>query len=218
MGSSSASTGVLSLFLLLSLSSLFVGAAARPCKTLFIAYTFSSDNSVDGYAGTSIEVSQISATGDQGPSRFLAIYRLIPLRYYLRNPSYSSSAAAATEPLATDIRLPVGIDRPSLPRHVLDSEPSFGISSLRERARDILVVVAGLLFGVGCAALTSASVYLAWYLINSRYELASADGYDYVDDDDSVDDMESPKKMGYVGLPALSATPVAPLKEGFEGN
>ncbi|MQM07324.1 hypothetical protein Taro_040166 [Colocasia esculenta] len=187
------------------------GAAARPCKTLFVSYIFSSDAS----EGAALEVSQISAAGDQTPPRFFAIYRMIPLRFY-RHRSYSISSAAATEPLAATLRLPAGIERPSLPRPIVRAEPSFGVSSLRERARDILVVVAGLLFGVGCAAVTSAAVYLAWYLVNNRYEVCGSEGYEYIDDED--DAVKSPKKMGYSDLPAMPASPVSPLKEGSGGN
>ncbi|XP_078440693.1 uncharacterized protein LOC144710728 [Wolffia australiana] len=182
MATSSSSSGIVFLFAIAVLSSFFVsGASARPCKTLFITYAF--DNSGDEYASASIEVTQISGLYDHRPSRFMAVYRLIPLRSY------------------------------ALPRRSIDSDQYFGISSLRERARDILAVVAGLLFGVGCAALTSASVYLAWYLIYSRYETQRIDGYDYLDEDERLDAMESPKKMGYVGIPASPASPVAPLKE-----
>uniref|UniRef100_A0A452XCJ4 Uncharacterized protein n=1 Tax=Aegilops tauschii subsp. strangulata TaxID=200361 RepID=A0A452XCJ4_AEGTS len=40
-------------------------------------------------------------------------------------------------------------------------------SSFQERAKDILVVVSGLLFGFGCGALTAASMYLVWSLVAS---------------------------------------------------
>lgn len=199
------------LLILAALALITAGAAARPCKTLFVSYTFSSDSSGEA----ALEVSQISAAGDQAPPRFFAIYRLIPLRYY-RYRAYYSSMPAATEPLATTLRLPPGIERPALPRPLVRAAPSFGVSSLRERARDILVVVAGLLFGVGCAAVTSATVYLAWYLVSNRYEVCGSEGYDFIDDED--DAVESPKKMGYSDLPAMPASPVSPLKEGSAGN
>lgn len=73
-------------------------------------------------------------------------------------------------------------------------------SSFQERAKDILVVVSGLLFGFGCGALTAASMYLVWSLVASTgaagpYEELYSDDED---DDDVSDGAESPKKAGYV--------------------
>lgn len=192
MASSSPSAALL----LLCAFSLFVtGAVGRPCKTFLISYTVSSASALE-----------ISAAGGQVPPHFFAFYRVIPVRYDPDLP-YSAASAAATEPLATALRLHAGIQRPA--------EPALAVSSVRERARDILVVVAGLLFGVGCGALTSATMYLAWYLFSHRDEVCGARGYGYLDD---VDDVESPKKRGYTDIPAAPATPVSPLKEGHEGN
>uniref|UniRef100_A0A1D1YSR1 Major capsid protein L1 n=1 Tax=Anthurium amnicola TaxID=1678845 RepID=A0A1D1YSR1_9ARAE len=205
MASSSAPT---SLLLLSVLSFLAIGASGRPCKTLFVSYTVSSA-SAGALSGSTIAVSQISASSEHAPSRFYAFYRVIPPRFY-RDPFYAPSFAAATEPLARSLRLPAGIERPALPRPAVRAEPSVGLGSLRERARDILVVVAGLLFGIGCGGLASATLYLACCLCNNR------DGYDY--DEHVEDEMESPKKRGYADLPAAPATPVTPLKEGYEGN
>lgn len=70
-------------------------------------------------------------------------------------------------------------------------------SSAEERAKDILVVVSGLLFGFGCGALTAASMYLVWSLLAST----CASTYDdvYSDDEDHLlSDPDSPKKAGYV--------------------
>uniref|UniRef100_A0A0E0K7Q1 Uncharacterized protein n=1 Tax=Oryza punctata TaxID=4537 RepID=A0A0E0K7Q1_ORYPU len=70
-------------------------------------------------------------------------------------------------------------------------------SSVQERAKDILVVVSGLLFGFGCGALTAATMYLVWSLLAST----CAPSYDEVygeDEDDELSDSESPKKAGYV--------------------
>lgn len=68
-----------------------------------------------------------------------------------------------------------------------------------------------LLFGVGCGALTAATMYLIWSLFSNRYDYhASYD--DYVDADDNGDGVDSPKKMGYVKIPATEFAP-APAKE-----
>jgi hypothetical protein len=72
-------------------------------------------------------------------------------------------------------------------------------SSVQERAKDILVVVSGLLFGFGFGALTAATMYLVWSLVAST--CASGYGDVYSDDDDDegqLSDSESPKKAGYV--------------------
>lgn len=62
-----------------------------------------------------------------------------------------------------------------------------------------------LLFGVGCGALTAATMYMVWSLFTSnRYD--SYDDY-YVGDDEQVD---SPKKMGYVKIPAVESAPAPP--------
>ncbi|MQL90717.1 hypothetical protein Taro_023318 [Colocasia esculenta] len=192
--------------LLLSFSLFATGAVGRPCKTFLISYTVSSAS----FSGSTLE---ISTAGDQVPPRFFAFYRVIPLRYYPDLP-YSSSSAGATEPLATTLRLPAEIQRPALPRPEGHSERALGVNSVRERARDVLVVVAGLLFGVGCGALTSATMYLACYLFSNRGEVCRSRGYDYLDDEDVEDDVESPKKRGNTDIPAAPATPVSPLKEG----
>ncbi|CAN8302315.1 unnamed protein product [Cochlearia groenlandica] len=46
---------------------------------------------------------------------------------------------------------------------------SDNIDSFRDRTRDIHRVVVALLFGVGCGALTAATMYLAWALVVNRH-------------------------------------------------
>ncbi|KAH1072652.1 hypothetical protein J1N35_024980 [Gossypium stocksii] len=77
-----------------------------------------------------------------------------------------------------------------------DPKPSYAFSSLRDRSRDILSVVVALLFGVGCGSLTAAAIYLVWIIFTARCE--------YHEDDES-DEEFSPKKMGYVNIPANPA-------------
>ncbi|KAG1362818.1 hypothetical protein COCNU_10G010370 [Cocos nucifera] len=175
------------------------GAHFHPCNTVLVAYTISSSS------GGSLA----DKPAKTHPTGFFAIYRIItPFR-----PLYTTSSFG-------DLYIrPAQIRRPELPRRaaVLPTEPAataFGFSSLQERAKDILVVVVGLLFGVGCGALTAATMYLIWSLVTNRYEICGADGYS--EDEDEVD--ESPKKAGYVKIPA---TEPAPAKEGtllFLGN
>ncbi|MCL7022786.1 hypothetical protein MKW94_006239 [Papaver nudicaule] len=86
-------------------------------------------------------------------------------------------------------------------------DESFGVSSLRERTKDILSVVMALLFGAGCGALTAATMYLAWSLVTNRYEFVRSDEES---DGDSDFEYESPKKMGYVKISSAPApVPVA---------
>ncbi len=80
---------------------------------------------------------------------------------------------------------------------------------------DIMSIVGALLFGVGCGALTAATMYLIWSLFSPRR-------FDFGDSDDEFDDADeddaSPKKMGYVAIPAAGAVtttalPATPAKE-----
>ncbi|PKU62058.1 hypothetical protein MA16_Dca029033 [Dendrobium catenatum] len=70
---------------------------------------------------------------------------------------------------------------------MVQGEPNFDMSSLQERAKDILVVVAGLLFGVGYGALTGAIMYLAWSLFTNHYEICRyCDGEEDEEDETPV--------------------------------
>ncbi|XP_028105109.1 uncharacterized protein LOC114304148, partial [Camellia sinensis] len=80
-----------------------------------------------------------------------------------------------------------------------DNRPlPFGLysSSFRDRTKDILSVVGSLLFGVGCGALTAATLYLIWSLFApNRFDFRDSDG-EFDDDDDDDDDDVNPKKIG----------------------
>ncbi|GMG99538.1 hypothetical protein Nepgr_001378 [Nepenthes gracilis] len=98
-----------------------------------------------------------------------------------------------------------------------------GVSSLRDLAMDILNVVASLLFGAACGALTAGAMYFIWLLFNNRHDDSyhNLDGFssdEDDDDDDDNDDIFNPKKpSGYVAIPAAapadSAAAPAPAKE-----
>ncbi|XP_072957591.1 uncharacterized protein [Typha angustifolia] len=142
----------------------------------------------------SFSSSSSAADSDADFPTFVAVYRVItPFRSY-----------------RPDLPRRIQIHRPEIPH---PAAPEFGFSSLQDRAKDILVVVVGLLFGVGCGALTAATMYLAWSLVTNRYEISGSEGY-YDDEQEGGD--ESPKKAGYVKIPA-AADPV-PAKEGYEKN
>ncbi|CAI8597117.1 unnamed protein product [Vicia faba] len=148
--------------------------------------------------------------------------------YSFRNPS-SNTFATITEirsisPLFPNDK-PYGIflDRPiqhqnletnsraSHPRGPLGFSTDADFSSIRDRTKDILSVALALLFGVGCGALTAATMYLVWSVFTARHEFHSAVYGDFSDDE-----IESPKKAGYVKIPAAevaAAAPAPPAKE-----
>nr|XP_009412417.1 PREDICTED: uncharacterized protein LOC103993904 [Musa acuminata subsp. malaccensis] len=188
-----AATGPAAAALLLAVLSLFSayadarpGVPFHPCNTVFVTYTITTTASDDD-----------ALPGLHRTSGFVSVYRIIaPILTFHHDPR------------------PAMIPRPVLlrRREVASAEPAaLGFSSLQDRAKDILVVVVGLLFGVGCGALTAATMCLAWSLVTHRHEICGSD--EYSDDEEGAD--ESPKKAGYVKIPA--ADPVL-VKEGYEGN
>ncbi|XP_058076094.1 uncharacterized protein LOC131224763 [Magnolia sinica] len=201
--SSSSSSSSLSFLLVVSVIviSAIGGANARPglhfhpCNTLFISFTTISSSS--------------SPDDPNRPSAIFALYRQEFSRF---DPAtFRPSSDLLIDSVRPEFPRPlhfrsfpdVSIDEakpePQIPR------PSFGVSSLRERTKDILSVVLALLFGVGCGALTSATMYLVWSVVTSRYEGQESDG------EDGEDHVVS-TKMGYIKIPA------APVKEGYEGK
>ncbi|GJN30044.1 hypothetical protein PR202_gb18318 [Eleusine coracana subsp. coracana] len=91
------------------------------------------------------------------------------------------------------------IRRPeALPTVFASANAGEAASSAEERAKDILVVVSGLLFGFGCGALTAASMYLVWSLLASTCASSYDDVYSDDEDDHLLSEAESPKKAGYV--------------------
>ncbi|TKY56639.1 hypothetical protein E2542_SST21085 [Spatholobus suberectus] len=106
--------------------------------------------------------------------------------------SFSFPSDSATVATVTEIRSFLPAVKPS--GIVSDRTPlGFSVhdfSSLRERTKDILGVVVALLFGAGCGAVTAATMYLLWSMC--AMDLRS----------DCHDEIESPKKIGYVNIPA----------------
>ncbi|KAF2290554.1 hypothetical protein GH714_014380 [Hevea brasiliensis] len=117
-------------------------------------------------------------------------------------PHLRSSSIAGFSPLLMLLsqRYPTAAGSPDLPFGL----SSYDMSSLRDRTKDILSVVVALLFGVGCGALTAATMYLVWSLFSTRYDYR----YEEFDseDGDEEDDV-SPKKMGYVKIPEADSMP-----------
>ncbi|XP_020094780.1 uncharacterized protein LOC109714516 [Ananas comosus] len=172
------------------------GVAFHPCNTIFISYTFSSSSSSSSGDGDGDGVVL------RRPATSITIYRVLTPFRTLRPLRPSAFASLPAEP--------VEIRRPH--RVASAAAAEFGVSSLKDRAKDILVVVVGLLFGVGCGALTAATMYLAWSVVTNRYEICGSEGYDEEEDDYAL---ENPKKAGYVKIPAAD---LAPAKEGYEKN
>lgn len=182
------------------LAVLTVSAAARPCKTLFISsysFSFKQNPSASGFVTVVTEISRINPRPAQD--------RGFPSEIFLF-PAHPEARGDQID--REDARLPSG-----LKKYLSSSSYDFDFSSLRERTRDILSVVVALLFGVGCGALTAATMYLAWSLFANRfYDHRYGSPYSDDDDDDDEDDDVNPKKMGYVKIPAAESVP-EPVKQ-----
>ncbi|KAI3515085.1 hypothetical protein L1887_13835 [Cichorium endivia] len=179
---------------------LAISATARPCKTIFFI-TSSSHYPADDH--------------------FLPK----PNFHLLRNPNNSPRLTF----FVTEIRefhrtrslpRPTSFDRSiesesSSSDDVISSLPYYSATStsvkasIRERTMDIMSIVGALLFGVGCGALTAATMYLIWSLFAPRR-------FDFgTDSDEETDDEENgvrSNKNGYVAIPA-AAKPVPPTAD-----
>ncbi|WCJ25094.1 hypothetical protein M5689_007005 [Euphorbia peplus] len=184
--------------LLTLLIAIFISSAsARPCKTLLISsYSFSVKPLFPN-----------SNPNSPTPSGFLTIVTEIT-----RHRSSSEILFNRRRfPIVID-DAPIMIDQGGLRARRQDSPllpfglSSYDMSSLRDRTKDILSVVVALLFGVGCGALTAASMYLVWSLFSTRYE------YRFDEFEDEDEDEDDVKKMGYVKIPEGDNV-VKPAKE-----
>lgn len=166
---------------------LSIAACARPCKTLFISYSFSSFNKP-----LLTHQNQNNLPDDSSSNEFLTFTEI---RVF--NPKIYEFSADGRGNLVRDDEAEIDGALP-----FASSSSFYGIS---QRTKDILSVVVALLFGAGCGALTAVAMFFAWSLFSSRYYDHGFDGDENDDDDD--DDL-SPKKMGYVKVPADA--PAAP--------
>ncbi|XP_019456811.1 PREDICTED: uncharacterized protein LOC109357352 [Lupinus angustifolius] len=164
---------------LIGLLVLSVTATARPCRTFFISsYSFSIPSITDRDDLSS------SAT----LASFTEIRSFIPVYISSVKPSFSGQIFVdrAQEDNAVEFdhhrRVPFGFS-------------ANDFSSLRNRTKDILSVVVALLFGVGCGALTAATMYLVFSIFANRGEDYSSPYDGFFDDTDEK--IESPKKIGY---------------------
>ncbi|CAN1123025.1 hypothetical protein LINPERPRIM_LOCUS3010 [Linum perenne] len=173
-------------------------SAGRPCKTLYISsytvsvrplHTFRFPNPSLGRRSGFVAI--VTEIGHQ--SSLESSSDMIVDRAGFHGFEFHGDASAGEEEQEGFNRiLPFGIS-------------SHDISSLRDRTKDILSVVVALLFGVGCGALTAASMYLVWSLFAARSG-AYYDESDYEEEEDA-----SPKKIGYVAIPEAEKV-AAPAK------
>ncbi|KAL5993517.1 hypothetical protein ACLOJK_014442 [Asimina triloba] len=206
MASSSSSLALVFLVNVVVVISAIGGASARPglhfhpCNTLFISFTTISSSNEDPnrpsaiYAVYRQEFNRFDPNSLQ-PSDNLFLESLRPRPEFprtVRFPYFFNNDKTEVHPHA------------EIP-HPVVRFPSFGASSLRDRTKDILSVVLALLFGVGCGALTSATMYLVWSVVTSRYESQDSDGED-------GEDKVGANAVGYIKIPT------APVKEGYEGK
>ncbi|KAL3527358.1 hypothetical protein ACH5RR_012014 [Cinchona calisaya] len=218
-------TSTFSLFLL-SLSLFTLTASSRPCKTLFFYTTTSSSSSASAVPQNPLnfEIFPSQNSHSYNSPKFLTFFLTTQeshprVSYFSlrRTPfvlSYSSSRQQEQQKFLHDEAAAAAVDR----RSVSDDESMmpFGIysssvttSSIRDRTKDIMSVVGALLFGVGCGALTAATMFLIWSLFSPhRFDFDDSDDSDgYADVDDDV----SPKKVGYIAIPE----DVDAIKKGF---
>ncbi|XP_075086374.1 uncharacterized protein LOC142169070 [Nicotiana tabacum] len=194
--------------LLLAFSLLAVSAAARPCKTLFfitstsyyhIPTTTTSQNANPNFLLPNPSISLQFLTFSFSSISF----RDGSSKFGLNRPSIFFRRS---DPILIRGPDPIFYDRDDAVEQVdeLESRASTSMmipvefyssvtSSVRDRSKDIMRVVGALLFGVGCGALTAATMYMIWSLFWPNR-------FDFEDSEDDSDDDVSPKKMGYVAI------------------
>uniref|UniRef100_A0A6N2M1L3 Uncharacterized protein n=1 Tax=Salix viminalis TaxID=40686 RepID=A0A6N2M1L3_SALVM len=140
---------ILSLFILLSFLSL--SCSARPCKTLFISSYSLSIKPLDPHPNPSnpssgfLIVTEIEETSTSTLQSNFFNRRFIPKANYEKpHEIYDKKGFQETAQVGS----------------VWHGFGSYDLSSLRDRTKDILSVVVALLFGVGCGALTAATIKL----------------------------------------------------------
>lgn len=195
--------------LLLTFSLLAVSVAARPCKTLFfitstsyyhIPTTTNSQNPNPNFLLPNPSISPQFLTFSFSSISF----RDGSSKFGLNRPSIFFRRS---DPILIRGPDPIFYDRDDAVEQVdeLESRASTSMmipvefyssvtSSVRDRSKDIMRVVGALLFGVGCGALTAATMYMIWSLFWPNR-------FDFEDSEDDSDDDVSPKKMGYVAIP-----------------
>ncbi|CAI9110375.1 OLC1v1010384C1 [Oldenlandia corymbosa var. corymbosa] len=203
---------------LLSLSLIALTAYARPCKTLFFYTTTTSfypattaSNAFSDSLNPNPNFDNVFAfeKSNSFSPKFLTFYlttakphedsrprmsyislRRTPFHLYYSNQADNfigdvEENEAQEKRSDEDSMFPLGI------------YSSVSTSSIRDRTKDIMSVVGALLFGVGCGALTAATMFLIWSLFSPhRFEFDDSD-----DDSDDDDNDDEKRKVGYVTIP-----------------
>ncbi|XP_062206001.1 uncharacterized protein LOC133907910 [Phragmites australis] len=173
------------LLLLAVAAASLLAADSRPCHTFHVAIPADPNNPSGDGAAHHRRVPQIATV-----ITVFRVRRLGPhLPHYHRNHHHLHSIPANVQ-----------IRHPELP-HLAAAEAA----GPQERARNILVFVFGLLFGVACGALTAASVYLVWSVVAGATAASPYDELYGDEDDNEASDTESLKKVGYVIIQELEA-------------
>ncbi|KAL7608263.1 uncharacterized protein LOC111895815 [Lactuca sativa] len=181
-----ASTTTVLLLLSIIVGLVAISATARPCKTIFfITSTSSSYYPADTNHPGNPNFPHQNPTNSPRLTFFIT-----EIHEFHRSRSFPR---------------PIFPDRAV--EDVVSSKPSSS-SSFRDRTLDIISIVGALLVGVGCGALTAATMYLIWSVCSSRRLDFGSDSdeeeYD-VDDEDDV----THNKNGYAPIPAATK-PVPP--------
>jgi hypothetical protein len=158
-----------------------LAADARPCHTFFFSFPADPNPGGDGAVHHQI-VPRVAV---------FRIRRLGP-HHHQDHRQHHHLHSIPFDPASVQIR------RPEHPRLAVGAEAAAAVA--QDRARDILVVVVGLLIGVACGALTAASLYLIWSVLAGA---APSSPYDQLYGDDEASDNESPKKVGHVIIQEL---------------
>uniref|UniRef100_A0A5B7BH80 Uncharacterized protein n=1 Tax=Davidia involucrata TaxID=16924 RepID=A0A5B7BH80_DAVIN len=165
------------------------GLPFHPCNTLLISYYISSSSSQNPYFSDLQINSQIDSN-----KWSLIFSRNVPLESHKEIEFLPEIGEAKAKEAKKE-----------------DDGP---LSSLRDRAGDILSIVVALLFGVACGVVTSLTMYLIWSCFAYRYNYRRAE-YDSDSDGHDDGDVFSPKKMGYAKIP-VDAPGVAPAPAAKE--
>ncbi|KAL4569150.1 hypothetical protein LXL04_024781 [Taraxacum kok-saghyz] len=177
------------LLLLSVIAGLFaISATARPCKTIF----FITSSSSSYYPADNHQLGNPNFPHQNPTNSPRLTFFITEIHEFHRTRSFPR---------------PIFPDRAV--EDVSSSKPyySSASSSIRDRTMDIMSIVGALLFGVGCGALTAATMYLIWSLCsNRRLDFGSdSEEEDYDEDEDDV----TPKTNGYAPIPAATK-PVPP--------
>ncbi|KAK4419576.1 hypothetical protein Salat_2370500 [Sesamum alatum] len=184
-------TSALPLLLLLSLfAAAAVVVSARPCKTLFY-FSATTTTTTTYYPFNSLprNPNSNSILRNQNPRYLTLIFTSTTTnRFPDRRPSINFESSPDFDDVSKSSDFPLRFY-------------SSVSSSIRDRTKDIMSVVGALLFGVGCGALTAATMYFVWSLFSpGRFDVDDVSSSSS-DDDDDDDVTAAKKKLGYVSIP-----------------